>query len=86
MYNLSTRAYYEKEVWKSLPKSERKNYLTLISTVYPDGKIKDELLLNNTEEEIYVVPKYCEQIDDNKSLLFTSKRKNVRLGSLEFED
>ncbi len=84
IYNLSTRAYYDKEVWKAMPKDERKNYLTLISTVFSDGVVKDHLLLNNTKEEIYVVPKFCEQIDDNKTLLYTSRRKNVRLGILEF--
>lgn len=86
IYNLSTRSYYERDEWKALPKSERKNYLTLISTVFPDGEIKDELLLNNSKEEIYMVPKYCEQIDNENTFLYTSKRKNIRLGTLEIEE
>lgn len=85
MFNLKAKDYYEKADRKEMTKKEKKAYLTFISEVDSKGNVQDEILLNNTEEEIYVVPKFCEQISSEKTLIYTRKGKTQRMGIAVFK-
>lgn len=85
MFNLRAKDYYEKEDRKEMTKKEKKAYLTFISEVDSKGNVTDETLINNSEEETYVIPKFCEQISDNRTLIYTSKGKTQRMGIAVFK-
>lgn len=85
MFNLKARDYYEKAERKEMSKKEKKAYLTFISEVDSKGNVEDEILINNSEEETYVIPKFCVQISDAKTLIYTSKGKTQRMGIAVFK-
>ena len=85
MYNLSAKDYYEKTERAEMSKKDKKAYLTFVSQVTSDGKITDEILINNSAEETYVIPKFCEQISDDQTLIFTGKGKYQKMGIAKFK-
>jgi len=85
MYNLRAKDYYEKEERTEMSRKDKKAYLTFISEVDNKGNIVDEILINNSEEETYVIPKFCEQITSNKTLIYTGKGKTQKMGIATFK-
>ncbi|MFT5601180.1 MAG: hypothetical protein ACI9N1_001420 [Flavobacteriales bacterium] len=85
IYNMRARDHYEREVFKTMSRAEKKSYLTIIAAVNPAGEVKKELLINNSKEEVYVVPKLCSQFSDSKTFIYTNKGAKVTLGILEFK-
>jgi hypothetical protein len=85
MYNLSAKQYYEKDERAQMSKKDKKAYLTFISEVDSKGNIVDEILINNSQEETYVIPKFCEQISEDKTLIFTGKGKYQKMGIATFK-
>ncbi|MCB9188781.1 MAG: hypothetical protein H6599_05820 [Flavobacteriales bacterium] len=83
IYNMKARDVYEKEEKKDLTKEEKKAYLTLFVTVDNDGKIEEEILIDNRQEETYIIPKLCEEFGNNQMFLFTQRGpKTKKLGTL----
>jgi hypothetical protein len=68
-----------------MSKKERRAYLTIIATVDSEGEVTKELLINNSEEEVYVVPKLCDQFSSDKTFIYTNRGKKITLGILEFK-
>ena len=85
MYNLRAKDYYEKEERTEMSRKDKKAYLTFISEVDNKGNIVDEILINHSEEETYVIPKFCEQITSNKNLIYTGKGKTQQIGIATFK-
>lgn len=83
IYNMQARHVYEKDEKKELTKEEKKAYLTLFVTIDKDGKIEEEILIDNRQEETFVIPKLCEEFGDNQMFLFTQRGpKTKKLGTL----
>lgn len=83
IYNMQARDLYEKDERKELSKEDKKAYLTLFVSVTPDGKVQEEILIDNRQEETYIVPKLCEEFGKDQMFLFTQYgRKTKKLGTL----
>lgn len=83
IYNMSARDVYEKDEKKELSKDEKKAYLTLFVTVDSKGEIEEEILIDNRQEETFIVPKLCEEFGDNQMFIFTQRgSKTKKLGTL----
>ncbi len=71
---------------------ELKNYtfrdkdgIVTLATVSRDGKVTREALVNDSEIEVGVRPKVCDQINDNQILLFGEKRSKDQFAIVDFE-
>ncbi len=83
IYNMRAQHVYEKAERKELTKKEKKAYLTLFVTVEPDGEVVEEILIDNRQEETFIVPKLCEEFGDNQMFIFTQRgAKTKKLGTL----
>jgi hypothetical protein len=83
IYNMRARNVYEKDERKELTKEEKKAYLTLFVTVDNKGEVEEEILIDNRQEETFIVPKLCEEFGDNQMFLFTQRGgKTKKLGTI----
>lgn len=83
IYNMRAKLIYDKEERKELTKEEKKAYLSLFVTVDADGKIEEEILIDNRQEETFIIPKLCEEFGDNELFIFTQRgAKTKKLGTL----
>lgn len=83
IYNMRAKDVYEKDEKKELTKAEKKAYLTLFVTVSNNGEVEEEILIDNKQEETFIVPKMCEEFGNNQMFLFTQRGgKTKKLGTL----
>ncbi len=61
-----------------------RNGVVVIATIDNSGKLTREVLVDNTETDVIIRPKVCEQIDDTHLLLFGERRKMEQFGMVTF--
>lgn len=69
---------------KNFQVSDR-NGIVVDATVDNNGKVSRQELLENTETEVIIRPKVCEQIDDEHLLIFGERRKTDQFGMVTFK-
>lgn len=69
---------------KNFQLSDR-NGIVVNATVDENGKVTREALLENTETEVIIRPKVCEQIEDDQMLIFGERRKMEQFGMVTFK-
>ena len=69
---------------KNFQVSDR-NGIVVNATVDNAGKVTREQLLENTETEVIVRPKVCDQIDDSHMLIFGERKKIEQFGMVTFK-
>ncbi|MFZ7114627.1 MAG: hypothetical protein ACO1G9_04530 [Bacteroidota bacterium] len=61
-----------------------KNGVVTIATVDDNGVVTRDILFDNTETEVIIRPKVCDQIDESHLLLFGDRRKMEQFGIVTF--
>ncbi len=61
-----------------------RNGVVTIATVDDNGVVTRDILFDNTETEVIIRPKVCDQIDDSHMLLFGERRKMEQFGIVTF--
>ncbi|HQW21946.1 MAG TPA: hypothetical protein PLI47_01510 [Bacteroidia bacterium] len=61
-----------------------RNGVVVLATMDDSGKLTREILLDNTETEVIIRPKVCEQFDDDHMLLFGERKKMEQFAIITF--
>ncbi len=61
-----------------------RNGVVTIATVDDNGVVTRDILFDNTETEVIIRPKVCNQFDENHMLLFGERRKMEQFGIVTF--
>ena len=62
-----------------------RNGVVTIATVDDNGVVTRDVLFDNTETEVIIRPKVCDQIDDTHMLLFGERKKMEQFGIVTFK-
>jgi len=82
VYNERARQYFDKEERSEMKRKDKNSYLTLLVSINGDGEFEKEILLNNSVDKVYTVPKLCEQISLKDMLIYSSSRKGQKFGKM----
>ena len=86
VYNESAKQYFDKEERSEMKRKEKRSYLTLLVSVDNKGEYEKEILLNNSIDKVYTVPKLCEQISKNEMLIYSYSKKGQKFGAMTLEE
>ena len=75
-------AKYSTSIDSEMKGKDKKSYLTLLVSIDNKGEYEKEILLNNSIDKVYTVPKLCEQISENKMLIYSMSRKGQKFGTM----
>ena len=78
VYNESAKQYFDKEERSEMKRKDKRSYLTLLVSIDNKGEYEKEILLNNSVDKVYTVPKLCEQISKNKMLIYSYSKKGQK--------
>ena len=86
VYNESARQYFDKEERSEMKGKEKRSYLTFLVSINNEGEYEKEILLNNSIDKVYTVPKLCEQISRGEMLIYSYSRKGQKFGVMTMEE
>ena len=82
VYNESAKQYFDKEERSEMKRKDKRSYLTLLVSIDNNGDYDKEILLNNSVDKVYTVPKLCEQISKNEMLIYSYSKKGQKFGTM----
>jgi hypothetical protein len=85
VYNERAKQYFDKEERSGMKGKDKRSYLTLLVTLNADGEYEKEILLNNSVDKVYTVPKLCEQISESEMLIYSTSRKAQKFGKMKIK-
>ena len=86
VYNESAKQYFDKEERSEMKGKDKRSYLTLLVSIDNKGEYEKEILLNNSVDKVYTVPKLCEQISKNKMLIYSYSKKGQKFGTMTVQE
>jgi len=85
VYNESAKQYFDKEERSEMKGKDKRSYLTLLVSIDNKGEYEKEILLNNSVNKVFAVPKLCEQISKKEMLIYSYSKKGQKFGTMTLE-